>query len=118
MLRHQINPIVGMRPVPESSRPTILVYRRRLSHQRELRLTVERRFPDSHSLFKGKPVISFWGKSIKRLLADEDGPTAVEYAVLLALIVAACVGAVQTMSQATRNSFDTSTNAISNAIGS
>jgi len=63
-------------------------------------------------------VISYWGKSIKRLLAGEDGPTTVEYAVLLALIVAVCVGAVQTMSDATRDSFDTSSNAISNAIGS
>lgn len=63
-------------------------------------------------------MINYWGKSIKRLLAGEDGPTAVEYAVLLALIVAVCLGAVQTMAQATRDSFDTSSNAISNAIGS
>jgi len=63
-------------------------------------------------------VINYWEKSIKRLLVGEDGPTAVEYAVLLALIVAACIGAIQTMSQATRDSFDTSSNAISKAIGS
>lgn len=63
-------------------------------------------------------MISYWEKSIKRLLAGEDGPTTVEYAVLLALIVAVCLGAVQTMTQATRDSFGTSGNAISNAIGS
>lgn len=63
-------------------------------------------------------MINYWKKSIKRLLVGEDGPTAVEYAVLLALIIAVCLGAVQTMSQATRDSFDTSSNAISNAIGS
>ena len=45
---------------------------------------------------------------LKNLLRDEDGPTAVEYAVLLALIVAACLGAVQSMANATANSFDTS----------
>src|SRR4051812_10260428 len=37
---------------------------------------------------------------LKSLLREEDGPTAVEYAVMLALIVAACVGAVHTMAHA------------------
>ena len=57
-------------------------------------------------------------KIIYRLVESEDGPTSVEYAVLLALIVVACIGAVQTMSDATRGSFDTSSNAIETAIGS
>ena len=47
-------------------------------------------------------------KLIKKLLREEDGPTAVEYAVMLALIVAACVGAVNAMAVATANSFDDS----------
>ncbi len=34
-------------------------------------------------------------KSIKRFLASEDGPTAVEYAVMLALIVVVCLTAIQ-----------------------
>lgn len=34
---------------------------------------------------------------IKTFLQDEDGPTAVEYAVMLALIIVACVGAVQAL---------------------
>ena len=35
--------------------------------------------------------------SVKRFLASEDGPTAVEYAVMLALIVVVCLAAVQTI---------------------
>jgi pilus assembly protein Flp/PilA len=45
---------------------------------------------------------------LKKLLREEDGPTAVEYAVMLALIVAACVGAVNAMAVATAQSFDDS----------
>ncbi len=33
--------------------------------------------------------------SIKRFLASEDGPTAVEYAVMLALIVIVCLTAIR-----------------------
>lgn len=32
---------------------------------------------------------------IKRFIKSEDGPTAVEYAVMLALVIAVCVGAIQ-----------------------
>lgn len=56
-------------------------------------------------------------KTIQRFLQEEDGPTAVEYAVILALIVGVCIGAVQVMSTATRDSFDTSSNAIDGALG-
>jgi pilus assembly protein Flp/PilA len=35
--------------------------------------------------------------SVYRFLASEDGPTAVEYAVMLALIVAACAGVIGTI---------------------
>ena len=31
---------------------------------------------------------------LKRLLREEDGPTAVEYAVMLALIIGVCIGAI------------------------
>jgi pilus assembly protein Flp/PilA len=54
---------------------------------------------------------------LKSLLRDEDGPTAVEYAVMLALIVAACVGAVHTMAHATADSFDTSAKNLSGVLG-
>ena len=34
---------------------------------------------------------------VRRFLASEDGPTAVEYAVMLALIVIVCLTAIQTI---------------------
>jgi pilus assembly protein Flp/PilA len=53
----------------------------------------------------------------KRLLCEEDGPTAVEYAVLLALIIATCVGAVHAMADATASSFDRSANELDGVLG-
>lgn len=55
--------------------------------------------------------------ALKRFLVTEDGPTTVEYAVILALIVAVCIGAIQTMAIATKDSFDSSSNAIDGAFG-
>lgn len=56
-------------------------------------------------------------KLLKKLLREEDGPTAVEYGVMLALIVIACIGAVNSMADATAESFDTSANEIAAALG-
>jgi len=36
-----------------------------------------------------------FAKSVKRFLVSEDGPTAVEYAVMLALIIVVCLTAIQ-----------------------
>ena len=36
-------------------------------------------------------------QSAKRFLQAEDGPTAVEYAVMLALIIVVCIGAITTL---------------------
>ncbi len=36
-----------------------------------------------------------FAKKLQRFLASEDGPTAVEYAVMLALIVIVCLTAIQ-----------------------
>lgn len=38
-------------------------------------------------------------KKVQRFLASEDGPTAVEYAVMLALIVVVCLGTITTLGQ-------------------
>lgn len=57
-------------------------------------------------------------RRLKQLLVDESGPTAVEYAVMLALIAAAVVVSVNTMSQATADSFDNSAAQIASAMGS
>ena len=35
--------------------------------------------------------------SVKNFLVSEDGPTAVEYAIMLALIVIVCIGSVQSI---------------------
>lgn len=43
--------------------------------------------------------------SVKRFLASEDGPTAVEYAVMLALIVIVCLAAVRTIGSRANSKF-------------
>ncbi len=63
--------------------------------------------------------ILYWcARRAAHLLRDEDGPTAVEYAVMLAMIVVACIASVQAMANATANSFDNTATQISNAFGS
>jgi pilus assembly protein Flp/PilA len=55
---------------------------------------------------------------LKKLLREEDGPTAVEYAVMLALIVVACLASINQMANATADSFDDSASAIADAFAS
>lgn len=57
-------------------------------------------------------------KQILEFLYRDDGPTAVEYAVLLALIVIACMGSVLSMSNATADSFDSSAAQLAGVLGS
>ena len=52
-----------------------------------------------------------------RLLREEDGPTAVEYAVMLALIVIACMAGIQALTNETAASFNRSSSAIESAFG-
>jgi pilus assembly protein Flp/PilA len=42
---------------------------------------------------------------IRRLLKDESGPTAVEYAVMLALIVIVCLAAIKTVGTNAKTTF-------------
>lgn len=42
---------------------------------------------------------------IKRFLTDDDGPTAVEYAVMLALVIVVCLVSIQALGTATNVSF-------------
>lgn len=51
-------------------------------------------------------------------IREEDGPTAVEYAVMLALIVAVCLGTVGALATATGDNFDRSAEAILSATDS
>lgn len=48
---------------------------------------------------------------IKKFLASEDGPTAVEYAVMLALIVVVCIGTVTNIGTKTNAAFAKTTSA-------
>ena len=50
--------------------------------------------------------------SVKKFLVSEDGPTAVEYAVMLALIVIVCLTAIQAIGTNAAATFDASANAL------
>jgi len=54
-----------------------------------------------------------FAQSIKRFLASEDGPTAVEYAVMLALIVIVCLTAIQTIGTNANTKFGEAATALS-----
>ena len=45
-------------------------------------------------------------KNVHRFLVSEDGPTAVEYAVMLALIVIVCLTAISSLGTAAKNTFE------------
>lgn len=55
--------------------------------------------------------------SIVDFLGEEDGPTAVEYAVMIALIVAVCIGSVNFLAAKTDESFAKTSNAVSGEFG-
>jgi pilus assembly protein Flp/PilA len=57
-------------------------------------------------------------KLLKHLLVSEDGPTAVEYAVMLALIVALCLSSIGLLSAETGNSFNNSAAELNSVLGS
>jgi pilus assembly protein Flp/PilA len=57
-------------------------------------------------------------KILRRLWADDSGPTAVEYAVLLALIVGVCITSVQVLARSTGDSFNTSSAQLAGVLGS
>jgi pilus assembly protein Flp/PilA len=46
-------------------------------------------------------------QKVRRFLVCEDGPTAVEYAVMLALIVIVCLTAIQAVGTKASKTFDT-----------
>jgi pilus assembly protein Flp/PilA len=41
--------------------------------------------------------MSKFAQSVKKFLVSEDGPTAVEYAVMMALIIVVCIGTITTV---------------------
>ena len=55
-------------------------------------------------------------RRVARFLFDEDGPTAVEYAFLLLLILLACLTTVVAIGQLTAASYEDSRDSIESAI--
>ena len=49
--------------------------------------------------------MSKFGQSLVNFLKNEDGPTAVEYAVMLALIIVVCITAITTLGSNANNTF-------------
>ena len=49
---------------------------------------------------------------LKNFLRSEDGPTAVEYAVMLALIVVVCIGTITAIGTKMNTSFNTTKTAL------
>ncbi|MEZ6092333.1 MAG: Flp family type IVb pilin [Pirellulaceae bacterium] len=53
---------------------------------------------------------------LKAFHREEDGPTAVEYAVMMAMILGACIATVKELSDKTGSSFKSSEQAISSVL--
>lgn len=49
---------------------------------------------------------------VKKFLQSEDGPTAVEYAVMLALIIVVCIGTITALGSKVNTSFSSTTTAL------
>ena len=56
--------------------------------------------------------MSLFAQKVQRFLVSEDGPTAVEYAVMLALIVVVCLTAITSLGTAASAKFDEVKNSI------
>jgi pilus assembly protein Flp/PilA len=55
-------------------------------------------------------------RKIRNFLVAEDGPTAVEYAVMLALVIIICISAINLVGQETQQSFNKTSNSVSSAM--
>jgi pilus assembly protein Flp/PilA len=58
------------------------------------------------------------GNFMVEFLQREDGPTAVEYAVMLALIIVVCIGAITTLGKNANGTFTSVGTAISSSSSS
>jgi pilus assembly protein Flp/PilA len=63
--------------------------------------------------FEGQMMLSRFRQAVIKLLVAEDGPTAVEYAVMLAMIVVVCMGAIKTLGSDAKTTFTNVGNSIS-----
>lgn len=55
-----------------------------------------------------------FASKVRQFVMNEDGPTAVEYAVMLALILVACITIVQSLGTSASTTFST----VNSAVGS
>jgi pilus assembly protein Flp/PilA len=65
-------------------------------------------------LFSGEFLMRKFTAAVVEFVKREDGPTAVEYAVMLALIIVVCLAAITTLGQNANSTFTT----VGNKIGS
>ena len=56
-------------------------------------------------------------EALVNFLKSEDGPTAVEYAVMLALIIVVCLAAIQILGSNANKAFDTVGQSIGSTVG-
>ncbi len=59
--------------------------------------------------------MNFLAKRVHRFLVSEDGPTAVEYAVMMALVIVVCLTAINSVGASTSQSFTDSADSIAAA---
>jgi len=69
-------------------------------------------FVISHLPFQRKKPMKKFGQHIVNFLKREDGPTAVEYAMMLALIVNVCLVAIVSLGTNTNATFTSTSNAL------
>ena len=56
-------------------------------------------------------------KRLRKFLAEEDGPTSIEYMVMVSIIVIVCLITINAIGQATQTSLSNTSNSISQATG-
>lgn len=61
---------------------------------------------------QGRKQMKSFATKLRRFLVSEDGPTAVEYAVMLSLIIAVCLAAITTIGQNASSVFSRVANSI------
>ena len=57
-------------------------------------------------------------KRVRKFLAEEDGPTSIEYMVMISMIVIICLVTINAIGRATQISLSNTSNSISAATGS
>ena len=62
-------------------------------------------------------VMKRFSDKIRRFVVSEDGPTAVEYAVMLALIIVVCLAAITTVGESANDTFQNVANQLSTTSG-